>query len=142
MSKPTLLRAALVALTLSVALASAANAGPLRNRLMVAQGGNNNGAAVVQNGQGNTAGLGQAGNNNTGAVVQVGNNNAGCLYQMGSNLNGSIEQYGDNGSVALVQTPAGTHAVSQEVCMAQLATGGRRYSDIYRNTRVSVRPGR
>ncbi len=142
MLKPTVLRASLLALALSAAFAGAASAGPFRNRVVVAQGGDNNAAVVLQDGQGNAAALGQSGSSNTGVIAQIGNDNEACLYQMGRGLSGDVTQYGNGQSVAYVQTRTGMRPVSQEVCRAQLATGGRRYSDIYRNTRVSVRPGR
>ncbi|MEZ5960730.1 MAG: hypothetical protein R3C30_09955 [Hyphomonadaceae bacterium] len=139
-----LLRAALLAIGLSVAFSSAASAQGMglrqRNAVIVTQSGTANEAAIVQAGQGNTAALGQAGANNSGSVTQIGNNSTGCLYQHGRNLSGGITTFGDGQTVSYIQTRSGMRPVLVEVCMAQVAAGSPR--DIVIPSNVRVRPGR
>lgn len=54
-----------------------------------------------------------------GAIAQEGNRNSACLYQIGRWLDGSINQQGDDQSLAIIQTNAGMHPVSMQVCIAQ-----------------------
>ena len=54
-----------------------------------------------------------------GAIAQEGNRNSACLYQIGRRLDGSINQQGDDQSLAIIQTNAGMHPVSMQVCIAQ-----------------------
>lgn len=120
MKKLAFAQAAMVALALSAAMTTTADAQRYNryraNQAAVTQQGANNGAAIVQNGTSNNAGIRQYGDNNNGAVTQNGNNNNGCLIQVGRGLDGAITQTGDNNDLAVVQTRNGANVVNPAFC--------------------------